>query len=210
MTDVDGSDHADGAGHYFSERPATGSRPSTVRFELTGRTVEVRTDRGVFSATRLDPGTRVLLDSLDGLDDLPDGDLVDVGCGWGPIALSLAELAPGRRVVAVDVNERARALCAENASLAGLDVVVRDPDDLPDDLRVAGIVSNPPIRVGKAVLHQLLTDWLPRLVPGGTAWLVVQRHLGADSLADWLAGQGWQVTRVRSRKGYRVLRVGPA
>lgn len=210
MADVDGSDHADDGAHYFSERPAAGSRPASVRLALGDRTVELRTDRGVFSATRVDPGTSVLLESLAGIDDLPTGDLVDVGCGWGPVALTLATLAPERRVVAVDVNERARTLCAENARLAGVRVTVCDPVALPEDLRVAGIVSNPPIRVGKAVLHGLLTEWLGRLVPGGAAWLVVQRHLGADSLATWLAGQGWEVERLRSRKGYRVLRVRSA
>jgi 16S rRNA G1207 methylase RsmC len=149
----------------------------------------------------------VLLDVLPHLDGLPEGALVDVGCGYGPIALTLAARHQGRQVVAVDVNERARELCASNARLARLAVDVRAPDDVPDDLRVAAVVSNPPIRVGKAVLHELLTSWLDRLVDGGEAWLVVHQHLGAGSLADWLGEQGWAVEKVKSKKGYRILRV---
>lgn len=207
MADVDGSDRDLDGAHYFSASPTAGSRPGSVPIRLGSRTVEARTDRGVFSADRVDLGTRVLLESLDGIDEVPDGDVVDVGCGWGPIALTLADRLPGRRVVAVDVNERARDLCRTNASAAGLAVTVCGPGALPDDLRVAAVVSNPPIRIGKDALHDLLDGWLGRLVPGGTAWLVVQRHLGADSLAAWLASTGWDVERLRSRKGYRVLRV---
>jgi len=161
-----------------------------VPLDVDGTTYELTTDRGVFSGERVDPGTRVLLDVLPRLDDLPEGAFVDVGCGYGPIALTLAARHPDRAVVAVDVNERARELCAANARNAGLAVEVHAPDAVPAGLRVAAVVSNPPIRVGKAVLHDLLTAWLDRLVDGGEAWLVVQRHLGAESLADWLVRAG--------------------
>ncbi|MFM7064882.1 MAG: class I SAM-dependent methyltransferase [Actinomycetes bacterium] len=194
-----------GGEQYFTASPRATSRPGTVDLVLDGRTLPLRTDRGVFSADRLDPGTRVLLETLPPFGALPEGALADVGCGYGPIALTLAARHPDRTVVAVDVNERARALCAENARTAGLAVDVRAADDVPAGLRLAAMVSNPPIRVGKAVLHELLSEWLGRLVEGGEAWLVVQRHLGADSLADWVGAQGWTVEKVRSKKGYRVL-----
>lgn len=203
------SEHEPTAGgeQYFAASPGAASRPGSVPLVVDGATYELTTDRGVFSGERIDPGTRVLLDVLPHLDELPEGAFVDVGCGYGPIALTLAARHPDRQVVAVDVNERARELCGSNARLARLAVDVHSPDDVPADLRVAAIVSNPPIRVGKAVLHELLTSWLDRLVDGGEAWLVVQRHLGAESLADWLGQQGWAVERVKAKKGYRVLRV---
>ena len=168
----------------------------------------LRTDRGVFSPTRIDPGTKVLLRELGELDGLPDGPIVDLGCGYGPIACTLATRLADRTVWAVDVNERARSLCAANAAAAGFRdrVLVLSPEDVPQG-PVAAIVSNPPIRIGKAALHELLAEWLERLAPRGIAWFVVQRHLGADSLARWLAEEGWEVVRERSRKGYRVLRV---
>ena len=196
-----------GDGHYFSLRDDTPSRPGTVRLDLPDRSLDLHTDRGVFSADRIDPGTKLLLMELP---ELPPGPVVDVGCGYGPIAATLAARRPDQPVWAVDVNPRARELCRRNlepAVAAGTEVHVVAPEDVPDELRVAAIVSNPPIRVGKAVLHDLLHTWLGRLTGGGETWLVVQKHLGADSLARWLVEHGHEVERVRSRQGYRILRV---
>lgn len=195
--------------HYFSESPDSPSRPSTVRLDLPDLSLTLRTDRGVFSASRVDPGTKVLL----GVAPAPpgEGDLLDLGCGYGPVALTLATRAPGATVWAVDVNERARALTAANAASAGLrNVRVTAPDQVPDDVAFAAVWSNPPVRVGKASLHELLTTWLGRLSAAGTATLVVQKHLGADSLHRWLEGEGWAVERLASRMGYRVLEVRAA
>jgi 16S rRNA (guanine1207-N2)-methyltransferase len=173
---------------------------------LPGVHLELETDSGVFSPSRLDAGTRLLLDVA----ATPNrtGDLLDLGAGYGPIALVLATRAPGATVWAVDVNERALDLCARNAERAGLGNVrcVR-PDDPALPATFAGIWSNPPIRIGKQALHELLGGWLPRLERDAAAWAVVQRHLGADSLHRWLTEQGWAVTRVAARAGYRVLRI---
>ena len=111
------------------------------------------------------------------------------------------------RIIAVDVNERARALCATNVERAGLtNVRVFAPEDVPAGMTFAAIYSNPPIRIGKAALHDLLRGWLDRLRPGaGTAELVVHKHLGADSLARWLAAEGWPTDRRASSGGYRIL-----
>jgi 16S rRNA G1207 methylase RsmC len=111
-------------------------------------------------------------------------------------------------VWAVDVNDRALRLTARNAATLGLPAVraVR-PDEVPPSVRFAGVWSNPPIRIGKIALHELLDLWLPRLDAGGTAWMVVHRHLGGDSLAAWLGGEGWTVNRAASKRGYRILEV---
>ncbi|MCP5028844.1 MAG: methyltransferase [Actinomycetia bacterium] len=192
--------------HYFDAEPAVGSDPSLVQLTLPDFSVELITDRGVFSRDRVDAGTRYLL--MEGPEVPPAGHLLDLGCGYGPIAVTLARRAPGATVWAVDVNERARALCATNAERLGLDNVrVVAPDDVPDNVSFAAIWSNPPIRVGKAALHGLLTRWLSRLTLQGQAHLIVQRHLGADSLARWLTEQGWATERRASRKGYRLLGV---
>jgi 16S rRNA (guanine1207-N2)-methyltransferase len=168
--------------------------------------LELETDSGVFSPGRLDPGTRFLLESA----PLPpaSGDLLDLGCGYGPIACALATRSPGATVWAVDVNERALSLCARNAAKAGLDNVrCVPPDDSGLPKSFAGIWSNPPIRIGKAALHSLLATWLARLDRGASAYLVVGRNLGADSLHAWLAGEGWPVARAAARSGYRLLQV---
>ena len=206
MPGVRPTDHGDDD-HYFSADPAATSAPGEVELVLPDLHLTLRTDRGVFSGTRVDPGTKLLLLELPPPDAWPEGPVVDLGAGYGPIACAVAARAPSRDVWAVEVNGRAAELCRANATAHHLDVRTVTPDEVPDELRPGLIVSNPPIRIGKAALHDLLDEWLTRLRPGGEAWLVVQRNLGADSLASWLDDRGWQVTRTRSRQGYRILRV---
>ena len=192
--------------HYFSPQPGARHRPGLVRVVLPDVYLELATDAGVFSPARLDPGTRLLLDEAPA--PPPAGDLLDLGCGYGPIACVLAKRSPGATVWAVDVNERALELCARNAAAAGLtNVRCVTPDDPSVPARLAGIWSNPPVRIGKAALHELLSGWLGRLAPGGQAYLVAGRNLGADSLHRWLAEQGWLVRRRAARSGYRLLQV---
>ncbi len=202
----------DSQDHYFSARPTARSKPGRVRLELpeADHAHVLRTDAGVFSAGSVDPGTRVLLE--DGARPAPEATtLLDLGCGYGPIALALALRAPAATVWAVDVNERALELTVANAEALGVAdrVKVGTPDTVPTDVTFDALWSNPPIRVGKAVLHELLTTWLARLAPGGRAHLVVARNLGADSLHRWLAEQGHAVERRSSRRGYRLLDVDP-
>ncbi len=196
-----------GGEHYFTAEPSAPARAGEVRFSVAGHDFQLAAAGGVFSADRLDPGTAVLLRKAELPDERTDGALLDLGCGYGPIAVVLATVAPRATVYAVDVNERALALARRNAQ--GLKIIAGTPDSVPDDVRFAEIWSNPPIRVGKSELHDLLSRWLPRLAPDGVAWLVVGRHLGADSLAGWLVDRGWAVTRHASQKGFRVLRVTP-
>ena len=197
------------ADHYFSAEPAAPERRGEVEFSVAGRGYTLTASSGVFSAGRLDPGTAVLLRKAGLPSAATGGILLDLGCGYGPIACVLASEAPGATVYAVDVNARARELTAANVARLGLRdrVEVRAPDDVPDDLAFAQIWSNPPTHAGKAELHALLARWLPRLAPDGVAWLVINRHLGGDSLHAWLAARDWDVARVASQRGFRVLRV---
>ncbi len=200
--------HPAGGGQYFSTRPTSESRPAEVALTLSDLHLRLRTDAGVFSPNRVDPGTKLLLAELPSAEEWPDGDVADVGCGYGAIAVALALRAPARTVWAVDVNERALDLCRANAASAGVGDRVRvvTPDEVPADLRVGLVASNPPIRVGKAVLHDLCRTWLESLADDGEAWWVVQKHLGSDSLQAWMVAQGWPTERVRSRQSYRILR----
>jgi 16S rRNA (guanine1207-N2)-methyltransferase len=195
---------------YFTARPSARHRPGSVRVLLPGLHLNLRTDSGVFSADRLDPGTRLLLDTAPA--PPATGDLLDLGCGYGPLALVLAARSPGARIWATDVNERALELTRRNAAETGLaNVRCARPDDPAMPVLFDLIWSNPPIRVGKQALHPMLRTWLTRLRPGSSAYLVIQRNLGADSLQRWLAESGWAAERAAARAGYRVLRItGPA
>lgn len=204
---------------YFARDPSVESHETTTMLSLPDLDLRLTTDRGVFSNERVDAGTRLLLQEAP-FPDASMGAVCDVGCGYGPIAVALARRSPGTAVWAVDVNQRAVALAERNAidNDCAVHAVVVDeagraldgaPTDVADlaDVRFDAIWSNPPIRIGKTALHTLLTTWLDRLTPSGRAWLVVQRHLGADSLQKWLVEQGWETDRLCSRAGYRILEV---
>jgi 16S rRNA (guanine1207-N2)-methyltransferase len=195
--------------HYFTPSPGSEPtlRPLIVR--LAGETRELVTAGGIFSPDRVDTGTQVLLANTPAAP--PGGNLLDLGCGWGPIALSLALASPHATVWAVDVNERALDLVRRNADLLGVaNVNAALPADVPDGIDFTTVWSNPPIRVGKNELHNMLDGWLPRLEPDSDAWIVIARNLGADSLHRWLQaslGAQFGTVRVATSKGYRVLRV---
>jgi 16S rRNA (guanine1207-N2)-methyltransferase len=196
---------AEQGSHYFDDDPTVESRPTVVEVWLPDMRLELVTDRGVFGYGGIDAGTKLLLSRRP---DVPDGTtLLDLGCGAGAIALALGRRRPDATVWAVDVNSRARQLCADNALRNDVgNVRVVTPEEFPDDVAIDEIWSNPPIRIGKAALHELLVTWLGRLRPGGVAMLVVQKHLGSDSLQRWLTATGFPCDRLQSSGGYRVLR----
>ena len=198
-----------GSDHYFSASPASAENLRRIRVTLAGRDLEVTTAGGVFSPDHVDSGTSVLLANTP--PPPPGGNLLDLGSGWGPIALTLAIESPHATVWAVDVNERALDLVRRNADSLGLhNVNAVRPEDVPDDVVFRTIRSNPPIRVGKNELHGLLERWIPRLDERADAWLVVQRNLGSDSLQRWLAAtfaHDYSVHRAATGRGFRVLKV---
>ena len=195
--------------HYFSKEPSSPLKPKTIQIPVAGEMVDVTTASGTFSPAQLDFGTEVLIEQMD-LAPI-SGNLLDLGCGWGPVALNLGKLRPNTKVWAVDVNTRSVELTqanAKNLGISNINAVL--PDQVPADLRFSGIWSNPPIRIGKKELHELLLMWLPRLEPGGEAYLVVQKNLGSDSLQKWLTEElatGFEVSRYTSSKTYRVLKI---
>lgn len=194
--------------HYFDTDPLAPSHPREVVLRLPEATVRLHSDAGVFGRGAVDSGTMFLLRRAPS--PPLDGDILDLGTGYGPIAVTLGLRSPQARVWAVDINRRALELTARNAARTGVDnVVAATPDEVPGSVRFAAIYSNPPVRIGLALLHPLLTAWLDRLRPAAVAHLVVHRHLGSDSLARWLAAQGFGVERVASHDGYRILSVRP-
>jgi len=198
-----------GSDHYFTAAPASAENLRQIRVTLAGRDLELTTAGGVFSPDRLDAGTGVLFANMPPLP--PGGDFLDLGSGWGPISITMALTSPHATIWAVDVNERALDLVRRNAQSLGItNINAVRPEDVPAGIGFRTIRSNPPIRVGKNVLHDMLEQWIPRLDEHSDAWMVVQRNLGADSLQRWIAATftpGYSVHRAATGRGYRVLKV---
>ncbi len=190
--------------HYFSADPSAPFRRERVSYDVWGRSFDLVSGPGVFSRGHLDHATAVLLRCTE---PPVQGRFLDLGCGWGAIGLAIAACVPLSDVTAVDVNERAILLANDNARSLGVSghFVACTPEQVPGDATYDEIWSNPPIRIGKAALHDLLLTWLARLAPQGRAVLVVGKNLGADSLQRWLGDQGWPTERLASAKGFRVL-----
>lgn len=193
--------------HYFSEQPAGEFKTKTIVTSINGERVELFTAGSTFSPDHMDTGTAILLEHLSKAPN--QGNLLDLGCGWGAIALSLASSCPEATVWATDVNERSLELTRMNAKKLGLsNIRAVLPSEVPDDLEFTGIWSNPPIRVGKEALHTILTQWLPRLEAECEAYLVVSKDLGADTLLRWIQASFSELSseRIETAKGFRIIR----
>lgn len=194
--------------HYYSENPETAHDLEQWSFELMGKNFHFVTDSGVFSRQTVDYGSRVLIEQFDNT-DLPEGSILDVGCGYGPIGLALA-YGTGRKVEMIDVNNRAVALAQDNAKRNGLEEQTdihqsNIYEELHQDM-YAAIVTNPPIRAGKKVVHQILADAEPLLETGGTLTAVIQKKQGAPSAKKKMEEIFGNAEIVSKDKGYYILR----
>src|SRR6478752_3794351 len=194
--------------HYFSADPSVPFARESFTCEVWGHELTLVSGAGVFSRGHLDHATAILFREVE---PPAQGRFLDLGCGYGVIGLAIAAAVPLATVTAVDVNERAILLANENARAMGVHgrFVACRPEQVPTGEQYDEIWSNPPIRIGKAALHELLLTWLPRLAPGGRAVMVVGKNLGADSLQRWLGEQGYPTERLASAKGFRVLETRP-
>jgi len=190
--------------HYFTADPSAPFRRAPVHASVWGQELSLTSGSGVFAQGRVDIGTAVLFRETS---PPAAGRVLDLGCGYGVIGLAIASVVPGSTVTGVDVNERAVLLANENAVSLGVAdrYTALTPDAVPAEATYDELWSNPPIRIGKAALHELLLTWLPRLAPGGRAVMVVGKNLGADSLQRWLGESGYPTERIASAKGFRVL-----
>ncbi|WP_173917965.1 class I SAM-dependent methyltransferase [Halobacillus sp. Marseille-Q1614] len=193
--------------HYYSKRTEAKSDEKTWSFTLRGNKLSFTTDHAVFSKSEVDFGSRVLIESF-AFNDL-EGPVLDLGCGYGPIGLSLAKERQDRQVVMVDVNERALELAKKNARQNGIENVTIKPSDRFSNLQgetFATILTNPPIRAGKKVVHSMFEEAEESLLPEGELWVVIQKKQGAPSSKDKLEELFGEVEIVTKNKGYYILK----
>src|SRR5699024_4497402 len=193
--------------HYFSKTPQSNRSPETWQYHLRNKTYQFTSDAGVFSKNSIDFGTALLIESFTRPEVV--GDLLDVGCGYGPIGISLAELFEGHKVVMIDVNERALSLAEQNAKQNNMNhIIVKQSDGLEEVMnqQFSAVVTNPPIRAGKEVIYQMFTDAKEVLQVGGTLWVVIQKKQGAPSAKKKLQDLFGNVEEVARKKGYFIFK----
>lgn len=192
--------------HYYTNQPETAHNRKQWEFPLKGKNFKFITDTNVFSKATVDFGSRVLIDAFSE-EDIPEGAILDVGCGYGPIGLSLA-YSTNRPVEMIDVNERAVALTTENAALNGISGVKAYVSNIYESVEktdFAAVVSNPPIRAGKSVVHGIISGAYDHLVEGGTLTIVIQKKQGAPSAQKKMEDVFGNAEIVTKEKGYFII-----
>lgn len=193
--------------HYYSKTQQVDSSPRTWNYTLREFPFRFKTDNGVFSKGEVDFGSKLLIETFEQPD--VDGNILDIGCGYGPIGLTAAKLMPERTVHMVDVNERALGLAKENAELNGIkNVQIYESDRLENTKgnMFAAILTNPPIRAGKKIVHDIFEQSFDALISGGELWVVIQKKQGAPSAIDKLTELFGEVETAEKKKGYFILR----
>ncbi|UOF91884.1 class I SAM-dependent methyltransferase [Fodinisporobacter ferrooxydans] len=196
-----------GQEHYFSSKPTTRHDAKTIEVVLRGYKIRLKTDAGVFSKNQVDFGTRLLIECM----DIPNGSsvsILDLGCGYGPVGIVAAKLAPDSQVVMVDVNERAIELSAENVRNNQVTNAIVKISDLYQNVQgrtFQRILSNPPIRAGKKVVHQIFEEASNYLTDDGELWIVIQKKQGAPSAKKKLEELFVEVNDIGRDAGYRIF-----
>lgn len=194
--------------HYYSEKPSVKSNKQTWSFRLRNKDFTFTSDSGVFSKKEVDFGSRLLIDSFE--EPEVEGSILDVGCGYGPIGLSLASDFEDRTIHMIDVNERAVELSNENAEQNGITNVKIYQSDLFSNVdsaqTFASILTNPPIRAGKKVVHAIFEKSAEHLKASGELWIVIQKKQGAPSAIENLEELFDEVSVVQKKKGYYIIK----
>ena len=191
--------------HYYTRNPASESRPVGCEYEYRGIRLSFQTDAGVFSKGEVDTGTDLLLKALP---EEMGGEILDLGCGWGVIGISVARKWPEAKVTMADINQRALALSRENAKINRAEVVCAESDGMAafEGRQFDAVITNPPIRAGKQVIYKMFADAAKCLKPGGTLYLVIRKQQGAESCMKYLGTLFGSVEKIDKSGGFWVIR----
>ncbi|WP_050182422.1 class I SAM-dependent methyltransferase [Domibacillus robiginosus] len=195
------------ADHYFSNKPNSEHRPQQFTFDLRGRSYIFETDAGVFSKSEVDFGSRLLIETFEWPE--VDGPILDAGCGYGPIGLSIAPEQLNRTVHMIDVNERALDLARKNAQRNKVENIRIYKSDRLQDVTEEGfgaVLTNPPIRAGKDVVFDMIQTGFAKLAEGGDLWVVIQKKQGAPSAMKEMERLAGSCDVAAKSKGYFILR----
>ncbi|GIN58927.1 hypothetical protein J8TS2_32460 [Lederbergia ruris] len=192
--------------HYYSRQPEIASNPIYWDATLRDHLLHFKTDQGVFSKKEVDFGSRFLIEAFQAPNE---GTILDVGCGYGPIGLTLAKEYPDRLIHMVDINQRALELAKENAEINRVhNVNIYESDGLLNvkEGNFSAIVTNPPIRAGKQIVHRMFEQSFQHLKADGELWVVIQKKQGAPSAKAKLEELFRHVEILAKRKGYYILK----
>lgn len=193
--------------HYYSKKPTSESNRETWDTKIAGKDFTFTTDAGVFSKNKIDTGSEVLMTTA-AKQDYPEGNILDMGCGYGPIGIYLGQSFPDRTIEMVDLNERALELANINAAQNDVSNVHIYQSNLFENVKskeFAAILSNPPIRAGKKVVHEILETAYDYLTEGGKLLIVIQKKQGAPSAKKKMEEVFGNVERIHLEKGFWVL-----
>ena len=191
---------------YYSKNPNVESDPVTWNFALLGNNLVFTSDNGVFSKHTVDYGSRVLVNNID-YDRIPQGKLLDMGTGYGPIGISIAKAFPDRQIDMVDVNQVALELAKKNAAANRVDNVRVFASNIYESIteKYAAIITNPPVRAGKKVVDEMLSGAVNHLVANGTLTVVLQKKQGAPSAKKLMTQLFGNCEILKRDKGYYIL-----
>ena len=193
------------AEQYYTRQPGSESHPEECSFTYRGKELRFMTDAGVFSRGELDTGTRLLIEAFP---ETMEGEILDLGCGWGAIGISIKSAWPETRVTMVDVNLRALDWSRENAKRNRTEVEVIESDGFAalEGRSFDAVITNPPIRAGKQVIYRMFAEAKEHLKPGGRLYLVIRKQQGAESCIKYLKTLDASVEKLDRSAGFWVLR----
>ena len=191
------------AEHYYTNSPTSEHEERSFRAVFAGRVLAFDTDAGVFSKQHVDPGSELLCKSLP---DTLSGRILDMGCGWGAMTIMTLARFPKAQLTMADVNERALALAVSNVAKNHMEAQAVLSDGFEKiEGEFDAVITNPPIRAGKAVIYKMFEDAKAHLVPGGALYLVIRKQQGAPSALKFLGELYGKAEVIERDGGYWII-----
>ncbi|MBR3281097.1 MAG: class I SAM-dependent methyltransferase [Clostridia bacterium] len=196
------------ADQYFTQNPTSKSEEREIEYCILDKRIKFIVDNGVFSKAHVDIATNFMLNVL--IKEKIHGDVLDLGCGYGTIGITLKKFFENIKVTMLDINERAIGLANKNVKINGLkDIVIKESDGfdiIKEDEKFDFVVTNPPIRAGKKVIYKMYEDSFNHLKKGGALYLVINKKHGAPSTKEFLTSLFGNCEVLDKKTGFNVIK----